>query len=94
MEIKEIMKAMRKEAKMTQREFSEYFGIPLRTVEDWERGVRQMPDYVLRIFAYKLRVEGFIQQNKEWEDFKKESKKARYKKAETDKDLHEDSGSV
>ena len=90
MEAKDIIKAMRKEANMTQRGYAEYFGVPLRTLEDWERGVRHMPDYVLRVFAYKLRVEGFIQQNNEWEGYKKESTKARYKSAEPDMDLDGD----
>ena len=26
---------------MTQKQFAEYFRIPYRTLEDWERGVRQ-----------------------------------------------------
>ena len=66
MEEREILKSMRKEANMTQKEFAEYFGIPIRTVEDWERGVRHMPDYVLRLFVYKLEIEKMISSHPEW----------------------------
>ncbi len=31
-------------------------GIPLRTLEDWEAGRRKMPDYVLRLLAYAVRL--------------------------------------
>ena len=51
---------------MTQKDFAEYFGIPIRTVEDWERGVRHMPDYVLRLFVYKLEIEKMISSHPEW----------------------------
>jgi DNA-binding transcriptional regulator YiaG len=56
----EIIKQLRKEAGMTQKEFSEYFQIPKRTVEDWERNVRKMPEYLLRLITYKMKVEGLV----------------------------------
>lgn len=71
MDERDILKAMRKEANMTQKEFAEYFGIPIRTVEDWERGVRHMPDYVLRLFVYKLEIEKMISSHSEWSDYQK-----------------------
>ena len=71
MEERDILKSMRKEANMTQKDFAEYFGIPIRTVEDWERGVRHMPDYVLRLFVYKLEIEKMISSHPEWSDFQK-----------------------
>ena len=45
---------------MSQRAFSEYFHIPLRTVEDWCRGIRQCPAYVVELIAYKAEREGLI----------------------------------
>ena len=39
---------------MTQKAFSEYFGIPKRTIEDWERGSRKCPQYLLDLMEYKL----------------------------------------
>jgi len=38
-------------------------GIPLRTLEEWEAGRRQMPDYVLRLIAYYVRVQKFAKEN-------------------------------
>lgn len=68
MEDKDILKAIRKEANMTQKQFAGYFGIPTRTVEDWERGLRHMPDYLLRLIVYKMETEGLIKKHPEWED--------------------------
>ena len=39
-------------------------GIPLRTLEEWEAGRRQMPEYVLRLIAYYTKVERFLEENK------------------------------
>ena len=54
METMELLKKARKQAGMTQKEFSEYFGIPCRTIEDWERGARHMANYLLRLMTYRL----------------------------------------
>lgn len=43
--VKELLKVH----SMTQRELCERFGIPKRTVEDWSRGVRVCPSYVIRM---------------------------------------------
>lgn len=56
-EYKGIIKNMRKEAGMTQKMFSDFFGIPVRTLQDWEAGVRKPPEYVVRLLPYKLKVE-------------------------------------
>lgn len=54
------VKEMRTAAGMTQKAFSEYFGIPRRTVENWEGGVNTCPAYVTDLIEYKLRKEGLI----------------------------------
>ena len=56
MEIKEL----RESTGMNRKEFCEYFEIPYRTVTEWERGTRKMPDYVLRLLAYKVKMEKLI----------------------------------
>ena len=38
---------------MNRREFCDYFGIPYRTVQDWEAEKREFPDYVLRLLKYR-----------------------------------------
>lgn len=48
---------VRKEAGMNRKDFSEWLGIPYRTMQDWERGVSQVPEYVLRLIAYKVMME-------------------------------------
>lgn len=66
MEQKGIMKAMRLEAGMTQKEFAAYFGIPYRTVENWDEGNRKIPEYLLRLMAYRLQMERRIEDHPEW----------------------------
>lgn len=53
----EIMKKNRELVGMNRRAFSEYMNIPLRTLEEWEAGRRKMPDYVLRLITYYIRME-------------------------------------
>lgn len=54
------MKSLREKLHLNRREFSEYMGIPLRTLEEWESGRRKMPDYVLRLIVYKIETEDFL----------------------------------
>ena len=51
------IKAVREQSGMNRNDFAEWLGIPYRTISDWEHGERQMPDYVLRLIAYKVRME-------------------------------------
>lgn len=39
------------------KDFSEYFHIPYRTVQDWYMGKRSMPEYLLRLMIYKIEIE-------------------------------------
>lgn len=50
---------------MNRKQFSEYFDIPYRTMQDWELGNRSMPEYLYRLMAYKVMVEKL---NKKGED--------------------------
>ena len=45
---------MRLAAGMTQKEFAEYFGIPKRTIENWESEKSKCPDYLAALIRYKL----------------------------------------
>ena len=49
---------------MTRKEFCEYFEIPYRTLQDWELGSRKMPDYLLRLMAYKSKRKSLQKQRK------------------------------
>ena len=57
MDSKERLIQIKEGSGMNWKEFSAYFQIPYRTVQDWERGNRKMPEYVLRLMEYKLRME-------------------------------------
>lgn len=48
---------IRKSTGMNRKEFAAYFDIPYRTMQDWELGNRQMPEYLLRLIAYKVEME-------------------------------------
>lgn len=56
----DMMKKLRQEVGMNRREFSEHMDIPLRTLEEWEAGRRKMPDYLLRLIAYQIRMERLL----------------------------------
>lgn len=54
---RESLKNLRSIANLNQRQISEYYGIPLRTWEDWESGRRKMPEYLLRLLNYKIHLD-------------------------------------
>lgn len=58
------LKKMREDLGMNRTEFSRYVGIPLRTLEEWEAGRRQMPDYVLRLIAYYTKMQQLLIEKK------------------------------
>ena len=51
------IKELRESKGMNRKEFSEYTGIPIRTLEDWEAGRRTPPEYVPRLLVYMLKYE-------------------------------------
>lgn len=64
MEAAEIIKGLRDKTGMTRKAFSDHLGIPVRTVEDWEKGKRTPPEsnpenlqenaVFIRLFAYRV----------------------------------------
>ncbi len=58
------IKAIREQIGMNRKEFADWLHIPYRTISDWEHEERQMPEYVLRLIAYKVRME-FIEKRGE-----------------------------
>ena len=56
MSIKEIVSA----SGMTQKAFAEYFGIPVRSIENWCNGARKCPVYLPPLLEYKLIKEKII----------------------------------
>lgn len=54
------IKELREKMGMNRREFCDYYGIPYRTVQDWEAGKRKLPDYLLRLIIYRAEIENAI----------------------------------
>lgn len=48
---------LRETTGMNRKDFAEYLGIPYRTMQDWERDTRTMPDYVFALIEYKVTAE-------------------------------------
>ena len=57
------VKELREKMGMNRREFSDYYGIPYRTVQDWEAEKRELPEYLLRLMKYRVEVEYMIKGN-------------------------------
>ena len=57
MEAREELRKLRESTGMNRKEFCEYFEIPYMTETDWELGNRRVPQYLLRLMAYKVEME-------------------------------------
>lgn len=51
--VNDIVK-LREETGMTRTDFSKYFNIPYRTVENWEFDINQCPEYLYELIKFKL----------------------------------------
>lgn len=56
---------LRQRSGMTRKQFVEYFGVPYRTVQDWELENRKCPEYLLDLMEYKLTKEDLIRKDME-----------------------------
>lgn len=54
------IKQLRTACGMTQQAFADYFGVPKRTIEDWECERRTPPEYLVKLIEYKLKHERLI----------------------------------
>ena len=57
------LKEIRSELGLTRKAFSEFIGIPLRNLEEWEAGRQKMPEYLLRMMVYYIKVNQYLEQN-------------------------------
>ena len=48
---------MRKKTGLSQSKFSAKFGIPVRTLQQWEQGISAPPEYLVRMMAYIMQLE-------------------------------------
>lgn len=59
--VAETLKSLRKRTGLSQTAFGDICGgIPLRTIQNWESGVRECPDYVLFLIKSHLKSENLI----------------------------------
>lgn len=70
-EMTEVIKSMdsdvaslRKSSGMTRKQFCEYFDIPYRTVEDWEKKKSMCSSYLYRLMKERLKKDGLIMEEK------------------------------
>lgn len=56
---------LRESTGMNRKEFCDYFGIPYRTVTEWERDNRHAPEYLLRLLEYYIRAEKVMKKPEE-----------------------------
>lgn len=54
------MKELRAKTGMSRREFYETFGVPERTLQNWEEGKRKPPEYVVKLL--KMAVEKYLEE--------------------------------
>ena len=60
MDKREKLIQLKERTKLTWKAFAEYFGIPYRTMQDWQLGNRDMPDYLLRLMVYKIETDDML----------------------------------
>lgn len=48
---------------LSRKAFSEYIGIPLRNLEEWEAARRKMPEYLLRMLIYYVKMNRYLEEN-------------------------------
>lgn len=58
MEIQELKKSMG----LTQKQFTAYFGLNVRTLQDWECGRSRTPTYLVPLLKRLLKAEGYVKE--------------------------------
>lgn len=53
----ELLIELRKVEGLNRKEFAKKYEIPYPTITDWEMGNRRIPEYLLRLLEYKIRIE-------------------------------------
>ena len=57
MNLSDRIKELRKKTGLSQSKFSAKFGIPVRTLQQWEQGISAPPEYLIRMMAYIMQLE-------------------------------------
>lgn len=59
------IKKARKQAGLTQQDLSNLYGIPKRTVEDWDRGAHEPPDYLANLLIDRIKADFMYDHSKQ-----------------------------
>ena len=62
-EKRDYLISLRESTGMTRKDFAIAYDIPYPTITDWELGHRRVPEYFLRLLAYKIGIENGISRN-------------------------------
>ena len=65
----ETIKKIRAYLGMTQRAFSDYIGVSLRTIEEWEKGRRNPKEYIIELIILKVKTDLATSEQQKFEDF-------------------------
>lgn len=57
------LKKIRADLGMSRKAFSQYIEIPLRNLEEWEAGRRKMPEYLLRMMTYYIKISQYLERS-------------------------------
>ena len=57
------LRKIREDLGLSRKAFSEYIGMPLRNLEEWQAGRRKMPEYLLRMIIYYIKMSQYLDQN-------------------------------
>lgn len=61
MDTSKRLKELRKATGLNQTQFGALFGIPMRTVQNWETGLRAPAEYIVNMIERLLQAEGRLQ---------------------------------
>lgn len=56
------IKKIRSLSKLSQKKFADLFSIPLQTLQEWEEGKNNTPDYLVNLIEYYLIQENYIKE--------------------------------
>lgn len=59
-----LFNELKQKSGMTLTQLSNYFSVPYRTIQNWAAGVSQCPDYLMKLFVYKMEQEGILFPNR------------------------------
>jgi hypothetical protein len=55
-----LFNELKQKSGMTLTQLANYFGVPYRTIQNWSAGVSQCPDYLMKLFVYRMEQEGIL----------------------------------